>query len=126
MNNCIKLFFIFLSFLITLSVNTLRVQTCNAIVPYNTQEIINSISIEKSGIKPGDTKNAIVASNSTNHELIPISERKDTFNNNTIFKFHSQYKLFQRFFYSKYNQIYISNSQKISPYLKNEICTRAP
>jgi len=127
--NFIKIFFIFLCFFIPLSANAFNTQVDSGLNIYEKQQnIINNFTISHNdfGIQPLKNENSIAASNSNNHELVPFNERKDSFSNSTIFKSNNQNKLLQQFFYINYSQSYTGSSHKISSYLKNEICTRAP
>lgn len=71
-------------------------------------------------------ENYIVASNSQRHEISSASSRKDSYNSGNIEKTSIQNKLLQQIYSSNYNKTLYSISHKISPLLKNEICTRAP
>ncbi len=121
MRNFIKFFLIFLSFLIILAGNQ-----CFADVSVGLHHQIISCADEELNITPNKTENAITSSNAQNKELISFNDRKNSFGNGLSGKASLQNKLLQYYFYNQYNQLYISSSHKISSYLKNEICTRAP
>lgn len=97
---------------------------------FSQQEIIlDSVSIpdEPELILSDDvSENSIAASNSQRHEISASTSRRDTYNSGTIERTSAQNKLLQQIFTSNYNKTLFSKSHKISPLLKNEICTRAP
>lgn len=128
MKNLIKLFFIVLCFFISLSANTHSDKICD-VTNYNTHIIVESelTPIQEISVKPNENKNSIVTANSQSHEISSINnDRKDLNRFGISDKSDSKNKLLQNFFTNKYNQYYWSASHKISPHLKNEICTRAP
>lgn len=91
----------------------------------------NSITTESTDrsdlyVNLDETENSIVASNSQNHEISSVSNDRKDLSNSYSDKASAQNKIFQNSFNLKFNKFYWSISHKISPYLKNEICTRAP
>ncbi len=121
MKNLFKLFLIFLSFFIIPAIASCG-NNSSANIP---SQIISSVN-DNIKFVADNTENSIIASNTHNSEIISFSETKDSSGNCPIYKSNFQNKLTQQFLYLKYNQLFISNSHKISFYLKNEICTRAP
>ena len=115
-----------LCFIISLSANAAKID-CN--VFYNAQtEIVDTITVpdEELSVKPTSSETEFVATNSVNHELSATNDRRNNFTNGNIDKTSPQSRLLQQIFTSKYNKTFYSTSHKISSYLKNEICTRAP
>lgn len=128
MKNLIKLFFIALCFFISLCVNTHSDKICD-VISYDNLIITESesIPIQEISVKPCENENSIVTANSQSHEISSINnDRKDLNRFGISDKSDAKNKLLQKFFTAKYNQYYWSASHKISPHLKNEICTRAP
>jgi len=119
--NLLKLFLIFLSFFIIPGLNS-----CGANLAVNMHSQIISSANDEIKFVTDNSENSIIASNSHNYEIISFNENKDSSGNCPIYKSNFQNKLTQQFLNLKYNQLFISNSHKISSYLKNEICTRAP
>ena len=130
MKNFIKIFFIVVCFFISLSANAREMDFSVLNSNFSQQEfILDSVSIpdEPALILSDDvSENSIAASNSQRHEISASSSRRDTYNSGTIERSSAQNKLLQQIFTSKYNKSLFSKSHKISPHLKNEICTRAP
>lgn len=131
MKNFIKLFFIILSFFISLGTGNCSAQDCDVrIISLNTysQEIIDDINIprEEVLITPVKNESYLVPTNSRNYKITPANDKKDSYSRGSLDKTSNQNKLFQQIFYNKYNQLFLSTSHKISSYLQNEICTRAP
>ena len=129
MKNFIKIFFIVVCFFISLSANAREISFDS--INFNSQQqiILDSVSIpdEPELILSDDVnENSITSSNSQRHEISASTSRRDTYNGGTIEKTSTQNKLLQQIFTSKYNKSLFSKSHKISPHLKNEICTRAP
>lgn len=126
MKNLIKLFFIVLCFFITLGANAAGIEYNT--LGFQSGSITNTISIpdEEIGVQPDENETFFVSSNTQSAELYSQNERKDSFLGGALDKTSAQNKLLQQIFTSKYNKAYHSTSHKISSYLKNEICTRAP
>lgn len=129
MKNLFKIFFIILAFFITLGINK-NSATDTYTLNSNVTSVINNIAenLPDNGTIaiPRENENSIVQSNSQNQKIISATDKKDSFGIGSIDKISEQNKYLKKFFISKYNKIYLSSSHKISPYLKNEICTRAP
>ena len=122
MNKYIKFICIVFCFFISLiiNINGEKISHSNIITQINN---ISNASI----LNPDEQENSIVYSNTQNHEISSINnDRKNLNKGNFSDKTTSQNKTSQQLFKLKYNQIYWSISHKISPYLKNEICARAP
>ncbi len=122
MNKYIKFICIVFCFFISLiiNINGEKISHSNIIAQINN---ISNASI----LNPDEQENSIVYSNTQNHEISSINnDRKNLNKGNFSDKTTSQNKTSQQLFKLKYNQIYWSISHKISPYLKNEICARAP
>lgn len=119
MKNFIKFILIFLSLFITLGANASDIQN------YQSPTVISTAD-EVIKVLPDEFDNAISASNSKNHEILSLGDRKIYFGNGLVLKSSAQNKLLQQYFNKEYNKLFISSSHKISSYLKNEICTRAP
>ena len=130
MKNCIKIFFIVVCFFISLSANARERDFPLLNSNFSQQEIIfDSVSIpDEPELTLSDdvSENSIAATNSQRHEISASTSRRDTYNGGIIEKTSTQNKLLQQIFTSNYNKTLFSKSHKISPHLKNEICTRAP
>lgn len=130
MKNFIKIFFIVVCFFISLSANAREIDFSAFNSNFSQQEIIlDSVSIpDEPELTLSDdvSENSIASANSQRHEISASTSRRDTYNGGTIEKTSTQNKLLQQIFTSKYNKSLFSKSHKISPHLKNEICTRAP
>ena len=130
MKNCIKIFFIVVCFFISLSANAREMDFPLLNSNFSQQEIIfDSVSIpDEPELTLSDdvSENSIAATNSQRHEISASTSRRDTYNGGIIEKTSTQNKLLQQIFTSNYNKTLFSKSHKISPHLKNEICTRAP
>lgn len=130
MKNFIKIFFIVFCFFISLSANAREMDFSAFNSNFSQQEIIlDSVSIpDEPELTLSDdvSENSIASANSQRHEISASTSRRDTYNGGTIEKTSTQNKLLQQIFTSKYNKSLFSKSHKISPHLKNEICTRAP
>lgn len=129
MKNFIKIFFIIVCFFISLTVNAREVSydLINSYIPQ--QYVVDSVSIpdEPELILSDDiNENSIVSANSQTHEISASTSRKDNFSGSLVEKTSIQNKLLQQIYSSNYNNLIDSISHKISPHLKNEICTRAP
>lgn len=130
MKNFIKIFFIVVCFFISLSANAREMDFSIFNSNFSQQEIIlDSVSIpdEPELILSDDVnENSIVSSNNQRHEISASTSRRDTINSSSIERTSSQNKFLQQILSSNYNKTFFSKSHKISPHLKNEICTRAP
>lgn len=130
MKNLFKIFFIILAFFITLGINNQNSAPDNFISNSNVASVINNITenLPDTGTIaiPKENENSIVQSNSQNQKILSATDRKDSSGMGSFDNFSGQNKYIKKFLSSKYYKIYLSSSHKISPYLKNEICTRAP
>ncbi len=129
MKNFIKIFFIIVCFFISLTANAKEISydVVNTNIHY--QYLVDSVTVsdEPELVLSGDvSENSIVSANNQTHEISASSSRKDSFNGSFIQKASAQNKHLQQIFSSNYNNIINGISHKISPHLKNEICTRAP
>lgn len=129
MKNFIKLFFIFLSFLFSLSF--LNYNSEGISTELNQLTAVNIINIAETpnqelNFKPIKSEQTIVSSNTNNYELFSFNERKELSFSGILDKATIQNKKFQQILTNNYQQLYTRISHKISPHLKNEICTRAP
>jgi|InofroStandDraft_1065614.scaffolds.fasta_scaffold04542_1 hypothetical protein len=127
MKNVLKLFFICVCFLISLSANACGIDY--TALNFTAQPVITdtiTIPQEELVINSDKSEHAIAAGNNQRQEISNISSRKNNFNGGSLDKTSAQRKLIQQIFTAKYNKTLYSNSHKISSYLKNEICTRAP
>jgi hypothetical protein len=128
--NFIKIFFIVICFFISLSANAKEINYSALISEFSQQErILDSISIPDNAelvLSDDINENSIVAANNQRHEISASSSKRDTYNGGTIERTSAQNKLLQQIFTSNYNKTLFRKSHKISPHLKNEICTRAP
>lgn len=127
MKNILKLFLIYVCFFISLSANACGIDFHAAnlssvpVITDSIRDAQNELSMNN------DTKEqAIASANSQRQEISNISNRKNNFSGGSLDKAAAQQKLLQQIFTANYNKTLYSNSHKISSYLKNEICTRAP
>ncbi len=86
---------------------------------------VNSIPVV-SAVSKLNSETSIAAVNTGNLELSAIQDRRNNQSFGNIDKSNAQNKLIQQIFTAYYNKLFYSTSHKISSYLKNEICTRAP
>ena len=130
MKNFIKIFFIVVCFFISLSANAREMDFSAFNSNFSQQEIIlDSVSIpDEPELTLSDdvSENSIASANSQRHEISTSYSRRDTYNSGAIERTSAQNKLLQQIFTANYNKTLFSKSHKISPHLKNEICTRAP
>lgn len=121
-----KLFLIALCLFISLAANACAINWHT--VEFNpTQQIINSATQQEELFVNLDGKtNAIFAANNQKNEISSLSSQRNNSFNGTLDKIAAGSKLLQQIFNAKYNKTLYSTSHKISSYLKNEICTRAP
>lgn len=126
MKNFIKLFFICVCFIFSLAANAHGINW-HAVEVNQTQQILNAATQqEELSINFDHTTNAISAANNQKYEISATSSHKQNSYNGTLDKAGTQSKLLQQIFTANYNKTLYSTSHKISSYLKNEICTRAP
>ena len=125
--NVLKLFFICVCFLISLSANACGIDY-NALNFSAQQVITDTITMpqEELVINSDKSEHAIASGTNQRQEISNVSSRKNNFSGGSIDKASDKKKLIQQIFTAKYNKTLYSNSHKISSYLKNEICTRAP
>ena len=69
---------------------------------------------------------SLVAPGSQSCEITSLKDKKDVFMSGSLDRACTQNKSLQQIFNTKHNNLSNSNSHNISPYLKNEICARAP
>lgn len=118
MKNFFKLFFIICTFFITLSTNA-----------YDNQKYVDFINAPQTQnvFSLNNWQNThIVSENSLNSEIYLQSSNNENDSGGNLFKTSSQKKFLQEIFTKNYNKTFLNKYYKISPILKNEICTRAP
>ncbi|MBQ8459282.1 hypothetical protein IJ541_04170 [bacterium] len=117
MKKFLKIFFIFISFFISLGVNACDVKSSyvDYVKPLK-QEIF---------VQNFQDNQAIVSSNSQNLVIYSSNDKKEIYIR-SLDKNAPKSRLLNHIFTKNYNKVFISNSHKISSYLKNEICARAP
>lgn len=128
MKNFLKIFFICVCFFISLAANACNINHPNFNVFNQPSEIsaLETNPAEEFLISEECSENSIAAPNSQNHEIYTATLRKNTLTSGSTDRSATSQRLTQQIFISKYNKILYSSSHKISPYLKNELCTRAP
>lgn len=127
MKNFIKLFFITLCIFLPLFANADGIAQCGFdIEPHIVIENVSKNSAEVLAVQTKKNESSIAAPNFGNFELSAIQDRRNTQSSASFDKTGAQFRLLQQIFTDKYNKLYYSTSHKISSYLKNEICTRAP
>ena len=126
MKNFLKIFFIVVCFLVTLGV-------CKSGVSIGSFDINNKSIVSESIsvphqvlVSPDDNESQIAASNSHNTELTSANLKKNSHNITNIDKVATERKIVAQIFALNYNKILYSASHRISLYLRNEVCTRAP
>lgn len=126
MKNFLKIFFIVVCFLVTFGV-------CKSDVNIGSFDINNKSIISESIsvphqvlVSPDDNESQIAASNSHNSELTSANLKKNSHNITNIDKVATERKIVAQIFALNYNKILYSASHRISLYLRNEVCTRAP
>lgn len=126
MKNFLKIFFIVVCFLGTLGV-------CKSGVNIDSFDINNKSIVSESIsvphqvlVSPDDNESQIAASNSHNTELTSANLKKNSHNITNIDKVATERKIVTQIFALNYNKILYSASHRISLYLRNEVCTRAP
>lgn len=126
MKNFLKIFFIVVCFLVTLGV----CKSCVNIGSFdinNKSRVSESISVPHQVlVSPDDNESQIAASNSHNTELTSANLKKNSHNITNIDKVATERKIVAQIFALNYNKILYSASHRISLYLRNEVCTRAP
>lgn len=126
MKNFLKIFFIVVCFLVTLGV----CESCVNIGSFdiNNKSIVSeSISVPHQVlVSPDDNESQIAASNSHNTELTSANLKKNSHNITNIDKVATERKIVAQIFALNYNKNLYSASHRISLYLRNEVCTRAP
>lgn len=122
MKNFLKMFFTLLLFLISI------VGECVCPAAEISTKISDSIysPTQVFLIVDNEVENYIASSNFRGFEISASSNKKESFAKGDLNKTSPQRKLLQIIFAQNYNKTLLSESHKISPYLKNEICTRAP
>ena len=127
MKNFLKLFLIVVSFFVTLSSSASCISVDTAI-NYNSQAIIDEITLPdfELVVNPEHNENAVVAANNRGQEIYTCSDRRNSTIGGNFDRVLNKNKLIQSIFSDRYNRQLCSTSHKISSYLKNEICTRAP
>lgn len=129
MKNFIKLFFIFLSFLFSLALLNFNSEAVS--VGFNQLSVgivanISETQEQELTFKPIKSEQAVVTSNTNNLVLFSFIEHKELSFFGILDKAAVQNRKFQQILASNCQQLYICLSRKISPILKNEICSRAP
>lgn len=126
MKNFLKIFFIVVCFLVTLGV-------CKSCVNIDSFDINNKSIVSESIsvphqvlVSPDDNESQIAASNSHNTELTSANLKKNSHNITNIDKVATERRIVAQIFALNYNKILYSASHRISLYLRNEVCTRAP
>ena len=126
MKNFLKIFFIVVCFLVTLGV-------CKSSVNIGSFDINNKSIVSESIsvphqvlVSPDDNESQIAASNSHNTELTSANLKKNSHNITNIDKVATERRIVAQIFALNYNKILYSASHRISLYLRNEVCTRAP
>ncbi len=122
----LKIFFIVVCFLVTLGVCKSGVNIGSFDI--NNKSIVSeSISVPHQVlVSPDDNESQIAASNSHNTELTSANLKKNSHNITNIDKVATERKIVAQIFALNYNKILYSASHRISLYLRNEVCTRAP
>ena len=126
MKNFLKIFFIVVCFLVTLGVCKSGANIGSFDI--NNKSIVSeSISVPHQVlVSPDDNESQIAASNSHNSELTSANLKKNSHNITNIDKVATERKIVAQIFALNYNKILYSASHRISLYLRNEVCTRAP
>ena len=77
-------------------------------------------------VADNETENSISSSNFYNAEILSLGGQKQTYSSSDLFKTSVQNKLLAQIYAQNYNKVLLSKFHKISYFLRNEICTRAP
>ncbi len=127
MKNFIKIFFTALCLFIPIFASATGLNQLSAqFQPLQIIETPSSQNNESSCFNKNYNETYIAAVNTRNLELSALQDRRSPQGFGNIDKSSAQNKLLQQIFTSNYNKLYFSTSHKLSSYLKNEICTRAP
>ncbi len=118
MKNIFKLFFIVCLFFVSACANAFDTQK-------NT-DYIKAVQTQNIFTAGNSQETSVVSSNSQSSEIYLQNDNKENYTGGNLFKASSQAKFLQEIFAQNYNKSFLSKSQKISPILRNEICTRAP
>ena len=124
MQKIFKIFFIFLTFLFTLTPVAFGVESFA--VQKSADFSVEQVEFLDISQNVKSSEAYVVSANFLPLEISSGCERDEVFINGTLDKSSSQNKLLQQILNAKYNQQFIATSHNISSYLKNEICTRAP
>lgn len=125
MKKVLKIFFIIVCFFVTLAV-------CKDGVNVESFQFNNSVVAESIGVphqvlvSPDDNESQIATSNIHSSELISANFKKNSHNISNIDKALTESRLATHIFVANYRKILYSLSHRISLYLFNEVCTRAP
>lgn len=117
------LFIIFYFFFTSLNSGVQSAELSNADVYLSTAAVP---AAEELYIKLQNSGAYIVAPNSLSCEITVLKDKKNIFMSGSLDRACPQNKSLQQIFNTKHNNLSNSNSHNISPYLKNEICARAP
>lgn len=127
MKNIFKIFLIIFCFVISLTISNISENNFNVLNIYNTINVYNKEHSDSNSefLTNRINENSIVSSNTTNYELSASQDKENSYNFGSEKNVHRNRLICQNFI-NKYFKITYSISHKISSYLKNEICTRAP
>lgn len=129
MQNILKIFLIIFCFVISLTIPNISENNFNVLNIYNTISVYNKEHSDSNSEfltnRINENENSIVSSNITNYEISASQDKEGSYNFGTEKNVLHNRLLCQNFI-NKYSKITNSISHKISSYLKNEICTRAP
>ncbi len=129
MKNILKIFLIIFCFVISLTIPNISENNFNVLNIYNTINVYNKEHSDSNSEfltnRINENENSIVSSNTTNYELSASQDKESSYNFGSEKNVHRNRLICQNFI-NKYFKITYSISHKISSYLKNEICTRAP
>ncbi len=129
MKNIFKIFLIIFCFVISLTISNISENNFNVLNIYNTINVYNKEHSDSNSEfltnRINENENSIVSSNTTNYELSASQDKENSYNFGSEKNVHRNRLICQNFI-NKYFKITYSISHKISSYLKNEICTRAP
>lgn len=129
MKNFIKIFLILFCFFVSLRTT----EHSDTYLSVQISNILNTAAVEKQPVqndeivlKINENENSIVSSNTQSHEISASQDKQNLYSNSQTDRISYQTKFLDHTFINKYIQLGNSKSHKISPYLRNEICTRAP
>lgn len=129
MKNILKIFLIIFCFVISFTIPNISENNFSVANLYNSINIYNKqqpdFNSEILTNRINENENSIVSSNTTNYELSASQDKEGSYNFGSEKNVHRNRLICQNFI-NKYFKITYSISHKISSYLKNEICTRAP